>query len=246
MPASSAIASYGVTLTRAGNAIAELLTVGSFKISRDTIEATNHGSPNQYREYIAGLKDGGELSFEANSIGGDTLGQQGLITDLENGTLQAFILTLPTAITETCTFSGLVTSVEVGDFTIDGKVSFKATIKVSGKPVWAVTGSANLTTLTGIEENAGTALTFTPAFAGAKKSYNIAVNTASTWVKFTPTLAGATISIYNGTTSQDVLSGAQSGTIAIGAAAASPLELTLYVKETGKVPNTYTVNVYRP
>ena len=241
----TAISAHGVTLTRNGNTIAEITRVGKIKKTLDVFPATNSGSANSYKEVIAGLKEMAPLEIEGNFIAGDTTGQIGLDTDLEARTLQTFILTFPTAITATCTFTAYVTEFSMGDFPQDGKgLGFTATLTPSGKPTVAITASGNLTALTGIEETGAAALTFTPAFAAATKTYNVAVNTASTWVKFTPTLAGATITINNGTSSQDVASGAQSGTIAVTDAAITTI--TLSVKETGKVATVYTVHVYTP
>jgi len=35
-------------------------------MTKDSIEVTNYGSPDRFREYIAGLKDGGSLNAEGN------------------------------------------------------------------------------------------------------------------------------------------------------------------------------------
>ena len=239
----SAIANKGVTLTRAGSLVAEVKKIGAPKTTLEAIDVTSHDSANNFREFIGGLLDGGEIGIEGNFIAGDTNGQIGLLTDQLARTVQDFVMTWPTAITATYTFKALVTAFQPGDFDVTGAVKFTATLKISGKPVLAITASANLTDLTGIEENAGAALVFTPAFAAAKKTYNVTINTASTWIKVTPTLAGATIDIYiNGVYSQSVASAAQSGTIAVTDAAVTKVEL--HVKETGKVANVYTLNVY--
>lgn len=239
----SAIAAFGVALTRNGNTIAEITNIGGLEVNRDMIDVTSHGSSDTYKEYIPGLKDSAEMTIEGNFKAGDTDGQIGLLTDFEAGTLQVFVLTFPTGITAAFTFNAYVSKFKAGDFPVDGKLPFSATLKISGKPTLAITASGNLTDLSGIEENGGSALTFLPTFAAAKKKYNVTINTASTYIKVTPTLAGATIKIYiNGTYNQSVASGAQSGTIAVTDAAIT--EVRLDVIETGKVANSYWLYVY--
>ena len=233
----------GTTLTWNEQLIAEQIKISGPGKKVDTIEMTNHDSADLHREFIAGLHDGGEISFEGNFVPGDTAGIIAMNTDMDAGTARTAIITGPTAGPFTWTVTAICTGLNF-DHPDDDKGGVSGTLKITGKPVLAVSASANLTTLTGIEENTGAALTFTPAFAGAKYTYNIAVNTASTWVKFTPTLAGATITISNGTTSQSVASGAQSGTIALTDGAVTTI--TLSVKETGKVGKVYTCHIYTP
>ncbi len=240
----SAIAAFGAVLKRNGNTIAELYNIGGLQVSRDMIEATSHASSDTYKEFIPGLKDGGEVPIEGNFIPSDTNGQIGLLTDYEAGTLQSFVITGPTAGAFTWTFSAYVTKFKTGDLTPDGKTTFTATLRVSGKPTLAVTISDDLTNLTGVEENGGAALTFTPTFDGSVYVYNITINTASTYIKLTPTLSGATITIRTATASQTVASGAESGTIAVTDGEIT--DVYLDVKETGKVAKTYTLHVYTP
>jgi len=242
--ATSALAAWGATFKWNTVAIAELNNIGGPTLRTETIDATSFASANAYREFIAGLHDGGEVSIAGNFIPGDTTGQIAMSTDFHAGTARTCVVTFPTAAATTWTFTGLITSLEIAVGDVAGKLNFTATIKVSGKPVLAVTASADLTDLTGIEENAGAALTFLPAFLATKYDYNVTVDTSTTWVKFTPTLAGAIITIYNGISSQDVLSGAQSGTIAVADGVIT--DITLSVKETGKVAKVYTVHVYVP
>lgn len=241
----NAIAATGATLTWNGQAVAEITKISGPSISVDMLDVTVHGSTDSFREFIAGLRDGGEVTIEGKFHSGDTDGQIAFITDMTAGTSRTAVITGPTAAAFTWTFTGLGSAFSI-DEPHDAELTFTATIKVSGKPVLAVTASGNLTGLTGIEENAGAALTFLPAFAAAKKSYNVTVNTASTYIKLTPTLAGATITITTDAddSSQDVASGAQSGTIAITDAAVTTV--TLDVKEPGKVANRYTLYIYCP
>lgn len=226
----AAKAAYGVTLARNGNIIAELTNIGSPKLSLETKEVTSHQSANSYREYIGTLLDGGDVALEGNFIAGDADGQIGLITDMEAKTVQAFVITFPTSITATWTFSALVTAFEIGDMEPDGTQTFSATLKVTGKPTLAITASNNLSNL------AITTATLYPAFAAGTYEYTATSTGAS--VTVTPTAAAGTITV-NGNT---VASGVASGAISLGAIN-TVTTITVIVQETGKTAKTYTVTV---
>ncbi len=245
MSPSSGISAFGVTLKRDGTAIAEITNIGGVEVSRAMIDFTNNDSADIYREFKPGLKDSSEVSISGNFKAGDTNGQVGLLTDFEAGTLQAFILTFPTSITATWTFSAYVTKFKVSDFAVDGKVSFNASLKISGKPTLAVTASTGMSALTGIEEQAGGAITLLPTFAIGTFAYTVTVNTLSTYIKLTPTAATHVITISNGTSEQTVTSGAQSGEIDLGVAG-TITTITVTVTESGKTAKVYTITVSRP
>ncbi len=236
---------FGSTLQWNSQAVAELTNVGTPTEKADTIDVTSHGSADGFREFLAGLRDGGEIAIEGNFYPGDTNGQIALHTDFQAGTSRAAIVTFPTAMACTWTATCIATAFQAGPAPVDGKVPFTATLKITGKPVLAVTASANITALSGIEQQAGAALTFVPAFAAGTYAYNVAVNTASTWVKLTITQATAVITTTClGITSTQVTT-VQSGAIAIGAAD-SLTDLTITVKDANKMPKTYTLHISRP
>jgi predicted secreted protein len=233
----NAIAAFGVTLTRAGNTIAEITSIGGIEVSRNTIDVTSHASADSYKEYIPGLKDVGEMNIEGNFYSGDTNGMVALLSDLENGTLQSFVLTFPTAITATWTFSAYVTKFKSGDSPVDGKSPFSASLKISGKPTLAITASAGLTTTFFSMNNSAV---ITPAPANAVYDYVATVLTAITSVTVTPIAAAGVITV-NGNV---VATGVASSAIALGAAG-SVTVITVVVTETAKVAKTYTIRVSR-
>jgi predicted secreted protein len=237
----AAIAGYGTTLKRDGNAIAELTSISGPSKARDTIDVTNFGSPDTYREFIAGMKDGGEVGIEGNFIASDTDGQVGLDTDFEAGTIQDFIITFPDS--TTWTFTAIVTKFETTD-TFDGKVGFSASLKVSGKPTLGVTLSADITTIA-YEDSVG-AKTSLPVWVATTYLYTVTINTASTYIKLTVTDAtAASIIAECGGVEYSLTTTVQSGQITVGAAATTTL-LTVTVKDTAKSPKTYTIYVVRP
>src|SRR5688572_5498266 len=53
-----------ITFTTLG----EVISITPPNISRDSIDASHTQSPDQWREFIAGMKDGGEMAVEMNAI----------------------------------------------------------------------------------------------------------------------------------------------------------------------------------
>lgn len=241
--ATSALSAFGATVSWNAQTIVELTAVGLPQQTATKIDVTSNDSPNKFREFIAGIRDGGVVSLEGIFIPGDTNGQIAMHTDFQAGTKRTVVITFAAAFAATWTFDAIITAFSQSQ-DMDGTAMVKFDMQITGKPVLAVTASANLTTLTGIEENAGAALTFAPVFAGGTYAYMITVNAASTWIKLTPTLAGATFTITqdSDSNSQTVASGAQSGTIALTNAVVTVV--TLSVKETGKVAKLYKLYVY--
>jgi len=115
-----------------------------------------------------------------------------------------------------------------------------------------------LSALTGIEENGATALSLVPGFSPAVYAYTATVNTASTWVKLTPTVDADdeedgededhTITIT--VDGVEVVSGERSEEITLGAAG-TDTEIEIVVTELDEddeamLTRTYTVTVTRP
>lgn len=243
-----ATAGYGTILNWNSQPIAEVTNITGPSLTIDQIDCTHYTSIDQFKEWIAGFGDAGEIGFDCNFIPGDTLGQIAFIDDAYAKTVRDVAITLGDPIIGTWTFDGLVTKL---DFTqpMDNKVSFAATIKISGVPMIAVNASLGLTTLTGVEETGTAALDFIPNFANAKYTYGVAViNTASTWVKFTATQLTNPHTIrvrLAGGAWTTLTSGVLSGQLAIGAAD-TLTQCEIQCWEVGKIRKTYWVNIPRP
>jgi predicted secreted protein len=107
---------------------------------REAIEVTAHDSPDQYREFVKGLKDGGEVSITLNYNPGDS-GHKALDADFEEDGLRDYqVVLLPGDADEhTWEFSALITS--LGDsFPVDDRMEREVTVKISGKPTLTATG----------------------------------------------------------------------------------------------------------
>jgi hypothetical protein len=86
----------GATLKDAsGNAIAEITDLGEFGETASDIDVTNLDTSNNWIEYIAGMREGGEFPVTCNFLRTDTSGQLYRITDCQNGTRVVYTIALP-------------------------------------------------------------------------------------------------------------------------------------------------------
>lgn len=90
----SAVAGPGFLLTHAGTLVAEVRDITGPAQVAEKDDVTNQSSPNQYREWITTLLDGGDVTFVCNYIPGDT-SQVALLTALQGRGVEAFVITPP-------------------------------------------------------------------------------------------------------------------------------------------------------
>ncbi len=128
-----AISGYNTKIKMNGVEVAEVTTVSGPGLTRETIDASHMQSPAMWREFIKGMKDAGELSFDVNMIPGNA-SQWGLISDFyDDVALANFDLVFPDARGTVWSFRGIVTSYEPTN-AIDDKLAASVTIKLSGVP----------------------------------------------------------------------------------------------------------------
>ena len=242
-----AIHSWSTTLKRGANTIAEVTSITGPEKTLNAVDVTHLTSPNTYKEFIGGLRDGGEVTIEGNFYPGDTNGQIGLSSDLDAATVQDFTITFPVATGTTWTFKGLVTKFGTGA-PLDDKLPFSVSIKITAKPTLGVTASANITAFV-MTEPVGGAVTGVPTpFAAATYEYSYLVLTASTYVTINVTQATATlITVYNSVNgvTQTLLTTVESGQLVLGVADTIS-QLIVTVKDANKAPTVYTFHVVRP
>jgi predicted secreted protein len=119
--------------------IAQVRAITPPSISRSEIDVTTHDSPNGWMEYIKGLKDGGEISFEI--IFDPSLGTHdaitGLLSDFNDDTSIAnWRIIFPDTANTTWTTLGFLTGFEA-DAPTDDALTASITIKVTGQPTLA-------------------------------------------------------------------------------------------------------------
>ncbi|MFA5374128.1 MAG: phage tail tube protein [Candidatus Omnitrophota bacterium] len=132
----SAVSGFGTDLTWNSVVIAEVINVSGPNQSRDMIEVTNHDSANGFKEFIAGLADGGEVTIEGNFKAGDTTGQIALHTDFQAGTSRTLLITFPSSLGN-MSGTAFCTAFEM-TFPHDNKIGFSATFKYTGKPTLTI------------------------------------------------------------------------------------------------------------
>lgn len=127
--ASNAISGVGTKFFRNGVAVAEVVTINGPGMTREFIDVTSLDSDGGYREVIAGFRDGGTVTFNANFT---RAGYDMMKDDFENDEKQIYEIVLPDADVTSIEFLGLVTELPL-TIPTDDKVSMDITIKVSGE-----------------------------------------------------------------------------------------------------------------
>lgn len=111
--------------------VAEVTNITWPGYKRDAVDVTYQDSANQFREFIPGLMDAGEVTVEMNWVPSNS---DPIIAALTASTVGQFKLTYNAG--ANVVFSAIVTSYQpqspLGD-----KLSATATFKVTGKPTWA-------------------------------------------------------------------------------------------------------------
>jgi len=142
MAVSQAYDGYGVTLGKGDGTssedfdnFAEIVNVTLPNESVELIDVTHASSPNKYREFIAGLIDAGEVTFEVNMNQAD---YSILRADLVDNSVDNYQIVLPDdnfSTKPTIVFPAFVTGLEVS-LAIEDKVTCSVTLKVSGAVVY--------------------------------------------------------------------------------------------------------------
>ena len=135
----SATRTMGTTLTKkkSGNEdadlkIANLTSIGEIGVESEEIDATDLDSPDNYKEFIAGNKDAGEVALAGNIK--DESNVEKMLALAESQSMEEWTVTYPSG--ATWAFSGFIKSFKDGEKTPDGLATFSATIRISGKPVF--------------------------------------------------------------------------------------------------------------
>ena len=139
---SNALNAFG-TLLKAGDGgtpevfttIAEVTKISGPKLGLETIEVTNHSSTDGWKEFIGGLLEAGEVTFDINYIPTHAThnASTGLIAAIKNRTKGNYQLVFPDVGATTWPFTALVTGFEP-DEPVDDALSASVTLKITGKP----------------------------------------------------------------------------------------------------------------
>lgn len=108
-------------------AVADVTSIDLLDVDVDTIDVSSHDSTAQWREFIAGMKDAGELSMDINY---DPALHAAIFTEV-GGNPKAHRFTLTDAGAATVACDALVTGFKA-QAPFDDKLSATVTIKVTG------------------------------------------------------------------------------------------------------------------
>lgn len=111
-------------------ALANITNISGPGLSRETIDVTTHGSPDQWMEFIGGLKDGGEVSLDVNY---DPANHDSLIGDFDDDAPRNYQVVFPDDDSTTWSIKAVMTGFEP-EAPYDDKMTATLTFKVSGKP----------------------------------------------------------------------------------------------------------------
>ncbi len=116
--------------------VAQIRTIDGPTLDGEEIDVTNHDSSGNFREFIGGLIDAGEISgellFDPNDSTHD--GATGLFADLVARTEREWRIVIPSSPSQTLTFDAFVKSFPLS-FPFDGAITSSFTLRVTGAPV---------------------------------------------------------------------------------------------------------------
>jgi predicted secreted protein len=113
--------------------IAEVISITPGDATADRVEATHMNSPGKRREYIAGMIDSGEATFEINWVPGSATDV--FLRDLfTSGATRSHRIEFPNGVTVTFNASIIGFSKAVP---IDDRMTATITVAVSGEETWS-------------------------------------------------------------------------------------------------------------
>jgi predicted secreted protein len=148
--ASKATSTVGVKLKRGDGAgpevfaaVAEITSISGPNETAAQIDVTSFDS--EAREYIAGLRDGGEISFDFNFVGDDA-SQAALRADFAAGKLSNYEIdlndgTVALPVASKYAFAASVTALG-NNFAVDDKITGSCTLKISGPVIFTPRAAA--------------------------------------------------------------------------------------------------------
>lgn len=120
--------------------VAEVTALTPPGMTRDAIDATRLNAPDGFKEFIAGLKEGGEASITVNYV---PAVNDRLMQAFDAGRIRSRI-TFPAvegSPAVTLTFTAIVTAWNLNEVVAADKMSATFTAKCSGRPVFAAAGA---------------------------------------------------------------------------------------------------------
>lgn len=140
--ATQAAAGYGSTIQRYNvdtwEDIGEVKDIQAAAMSRNAIDATHMQSEDGFKEFIGGLADAGEVTFDVqwdSRVTGNTNRHDLIRSDFENGTRIDYRTSFQSGSTITY-HNAIVTGITI-NAPMDDVIMASITLKISGKPTFA-------------------------------------------------------------------------------------------------------------
>ena len=121
----------GATFKLGSTTVAEVTSISAPNLSADTLDVTSHGSTSRYREFVQGLRDGGEITIEGFYT---TASSSLIVTQLNTSSAITAVVTLPTTPSATAFTASVIATGFTAEAPVDGTIPFTATFKVTGVP----------------------------------------------------------------------------------------------------------------
>lgn len=135
----SATRTMGTTLTKTMSGsettdllIANLTSIGEIGLDSDEIDTTDLDTPNDFKEFIAGSKDAGEVAIAGNIKSEANV--EKLLALANARSVEEWTVTYPSG--ATWVFNGFIKSFKDTEKNVDGLAGFTGSIRVSGQPVY--------------------------------------------------------------------------------------------------------------
>jgi predicted secreted protein len=135
MPASSAVSGYRSILARVTTPVPEVRSLTGPGASRDSIEVTHLSSDSAWKEFIAGMKDGGTVQATINWLSSDATHVQ-LAADFAAGTKVAWTIDPSGVSADVISFSAFVLNFDLS-FTTSDAATLTLTLKITGAVTYA-------------------------------------------------------------------------------------------------------------
>lgn len=129
--------SVGTVLNINSKKVGALKSIGGIELSADTLDVSDLGNSDGFREFLQGFKDAGEVPLSGFFDGAD-VGQDEIYSLFDSGEIVDCSIVFPSAIGKTWSFKAVATKFATS-VDLDDAITFEASLKVSGKPTLAAT-----------------------------------------------------------------------------------------------------------
>jgi predicted secreted protein len=119
--------------------IAHLTSIGEIGLENEEIDVTDLDSPDDFKEYIAGSRDAGEVSLSGNLVEDSVISTIYNLADTRE--IVPWEVTYPTG--AKWGFNAFVKSFKDGEKTPDGLLTFSSGLRVSGKPTFTMSNNSS-------------------------------------------------------------------------------------------------------